>query len=318
MSSGSREILAYALETEKGVTPTPFDRTSLAFTDTSLDAAVTREESQTKLASRLAQPGYISAIDYTGDINAEFRYSTYDELIAAAAYNDWVVDVPEAGADTLTFGGEVVKSFSILRGYTDIENYHIFKGVHVNTFNLSIPETGSVTATFGLIGMSREGLDVQPLGTITSPVLTDVFSSVSITDIKVNGVSTVGVACITAFDFTWDNTAQAIKCLGGGGRAGNVLANMANGTGSYTMQWSKVAAADYEKQFTNTTMSLEVEMTDGAGNQYVLTLPKIEVSMPLASGSNTETLSTTVEYRTVAEAPTLTRVPSSPSVTPNP
>lgn len=310
MSSGSREILAYALEAQKGVTPTPFDRTSLAFTDTSLDAAVTREESQTKLNNRLAQPGFISAIDYTGDINAEFRYGVYDELIAAVAYNDWVAGLPVEGSSTLTFGGEVVKSFSILRGYTDIENYHIFKGVHVNTFNLAVPETGAVTATFGLIGMGREGLDAEPLGTITTPVLTDVFSSVSITDVKVNGVSTVGVACITAFDFTWDNTAQAIKCLGGGGKAGNVLANMANGTGSYTMQWSKVAAADYEKQFTNTTMALEIEMTDGAGNQYILNLPKIEVSMPLASGSNTDTLSTTVEYRVVGEAPTLVRVPA--------
>lgn len=302
MSSGSREILQYALEAEKGVTPTPFARTSLSFTDTSLDAAVTREESQTKLDNRLAQQGYISTIDYTGDINAEFRYSVLDEMIAAAAYNDWV-------ADTLIFGGELVKSFSIVRGYTDVDNYHIFSGMHVNTFNLAVPETGSVTATFGLIGMAREGLDEAPLGTVTTPVLTDVFSSVSITDIKVNDVSTVGVACITAFDFTWDNTAQAIKCLGGGGKAGNVLANMANGTGSYTMQWSKTAAADYEKQFTNTTMSLEIEMTDGVGNQYILTLPKIEVSMPLASGGNTDTLSTTVEYRTVGEAPTLTRIP---------
>ena len=309
MSSGSREILAYAVETVIGTTPSPFARTSLPFTDSSLDAAVTKEDSATKLDTRLAQQGTITAVDYTGDINAEFRYGTYDDLIAANAYNAWVVDTPAVGSDTITFGGTTKKTFSILRGYTDVNNYHTFSGMFVNTFNITIPESGIVTTTFGMIGLDRVAGSVAPVGAVTTPTLTDPFSSVSVTDIQIDGVTTAGVACITDFNFTWDNSAQTQRCLGDGLAIGNIIETLANGTGSFTMAWSVKGADMYESQFTNTTYSLSVKMVDGQGNEYLLTLPKIEITGNLPTGSNTDILSISYDYRTIEDAPTLTRTP---------
>ena len=309
MSSGSREILAYAVETVIGTTPSPFARTSLPFTDSSLDAAVTKEDSATKLDTRLAQQGTITAVDYTGDINAEFRYGTYDDLIAANAYNAWVVDTPAVGSDTITFGGTTKKTFSILRGYTDVNNYHTFSGMFVNTFNITIPESGIVTTTFGLIGLDRVSGSVAPAGTVTTPTLTDPFSSVSVTDIQIDGVTTAGVACITDFNFTWDNSAQTQRCLGDGLAIGSIIETLANGTGSFTMAWSVKGAEMYESQFTNTTYSLSVKLVDGQGNEYLLTLPKIEITGNLPTGSNTDILSISYDYRTIEDAPTLTRTP---------
>lgn len=310
MSSGSREILAYAVETVIGTTPSPFARTSLPFTDSSLDAAVTKEDSATKLDTRLAQQGTITAVDYTGDINAEFRYGTYDDLIAANAYNAWVVDTPAVGSATITFGGTTKKTFSILRGYTDVSNYHTFSGMFVNTFNITIPESGIVTTTFGMIGTNRIPSSVAPAGTVTTPTLTDPFSSVSVTDIQINGVTTAGVACITDFNFTWDNSAQTQRCLGDGLAIGNIIETLANGTGSFTMAWSAKGADMYESQFTNTTYKLSVKMVDGQGNKYLLTLPKIEITGNLPTGSNTDILSISYDYRTIKDAPTLTRTPA--------
>lgn len=309
MSSGSREIIHIAPETVIGTTPSPFARTVLAFTDSSLDAAVTKEDSATKLDTRLAQQGTITAVDYTGDINAEFRYGTYDDLIAANAYNAWVVDTPVAGSDTITFGGTTKKTFSILRGYTDVSNYHIFSGMFANTFNLTIPETGIVTTTFGMIGLDRVAASVAPAGTVTTPSLTDPFSSVSVTDIQIDGVTTAGVACITDFNFTWDNSAQTQRCLGDGLAIGNIIETLANGTGSFTMAWSAKGADMYESQFTNTTYSLSVKLVDGQGNEYLLNLPKIEITGNLPTGSNTDILSISYDYRTIEDAPTLTRTP---------
>lgn len=309
MSSGSREIIHIAPETVIGTTPSPFARTSLPFTDSSLDAAVTKEDSATKLDTRLAQQGTITAVDYTGDINAEFRYGTYDDLIAANAYNAWVVDTPVAGSDTITFGGTTKKTFSILRGYTDVSNYHTFSGMFVNTFNITIPESGIVTTTFGMIGTNRIPSSVAPAGTVTTPTLTDPFSSVSVTDIQINGVTTAGVACITDFNFTWDNSAQTQRCLGDGLAIGNIIETLANGTGSFTMAWSAKGADMYESQFTNTTYKLSVKMVDGQGNKYLLTLPKIEITGNLPTGSNTDILSISYDYRTIEDAPTLTRTP---------
>lgn len=309
MSSGSREIIHIAPETVVGTTPSPFARTTLPFTDTSLNAAVTKEDSATKLASRLAQAGTITAVDYTGDINTEFRYGTFDELIAANAYSDWVPDSPAVGSDTIIFGGTVRQTFSILRGYTDVGNYHTFRGMHVNTFNLNIPESGIVTATFGLIGLGREPSGTAPAGIVTNPTLTDPFSSVSVTDIQIDGVTTVGTACITSFDFTWDNSAQTQRCLGRGLSIGAIIETLANGSGSFTMAWSTKGAELYEKQFTNTPLHLTATLVDGSGNKYVLDLPVIEVTGELPTGSNTDILSVTYEYRTIEQAPTLTRTP---------
>lgn len=310
MSSGAKQSLSYSKEVVVGTTPTPFDRKVLPFTNVTLDAATTKEDSVTIADSRLPQQGSITAVDYTGDIEAELRYGVYDDLFEGGAYNKWVADSPAIGSDTLAFGGDTRQTFSIVRGYDDINNYHTFRGEHVNTLNITIPETGIVTTSFGMIGLGRVKSNTVPAGDVTSVTpLPPTFSSVSVEDIQIDGVTVVGVACVTAFDFTWDNTAQTQRCLGGGLDIGNVIATLANGTGSFTLAWSVKGADYYEKQFTNTTLHINVELKDGLGNIYVLDLPKIEVTANLPSGGNADILQATFEYRVVEEAPTLTRTP---------
>jgi hypothetical protein len=316
MSSGSRQVTQLAKEVTRGVTPVPFDRVALPFTENSLDAAVNKEDSATILASRLAQSGAITTIDYTGDISAEFRYGIYDELISGAAYNTWTTDSPAVGTDTLTFGGNLAQSFSVLRGYADINNYHVFRGMHVNTFNLTIGVESLATATFGLIGMGRTAASVLPAGTVTTPTLTPVISGISVDDITIDGVTQVGVACITDFEFNWDNTAEVQRCLGGEGAVGAVIATLADGTGSFTMAWSANGAVNYEKQFTGETIAISVSMKDSIGNAYVLTLPKVEITASLPSGGNADILQADFEYRVVEQAPTLTRTDYVPPVGP--
>lgn len=84
---------------------------------------------------------------------------------------------------------------------------------------------------------------------------------------------------------------------------------MANGTGSFTAAWSTGAAANYEKQFTNTTIGLQVVIKDSSNNEYVLTLPKVEITASLPSGGNSDILQASFEYRVVEQAPTLVRKP---------
>ncbi len=307
MSAGSRQITQIAKEVTRGVTPVPFDRISLAFTENSLDATANREDSATILNSRLAQSGALTTIDYEGDISAEFRYGVYDELISGAAYNTWTTDSPAEGTDTLIFGGNLAQSFSVLRGYADINNYHVFRGMHVNTFNLTIGVESIATATFGMIGMGRESAAILPSGTVTEPTLTPVISGISVDDVTIDGVTQVGVACITDFEFNWDNTAEVQRCLGGEGSVGAVIATLADGTGSFTMAWSANGAVNYEKQFTGETIAISVSMKDSLGNAYVLTLPKVEITASLPSGGNADILQADFEYRVIEEAPTLTR-----------
>jgi len=313
MSSGSRQILEYAPELEIGVTPTPFARQVLGFTEVTLDSAVTKEDSNTIIGNRLASKGMITGVDYTGDINAEAKFGDYDQLIEAAAFNKFEVGVPAVGSDTLTFGGSVRQTFSILRGYEDIANYHTFSGVHVNTFNLDIPEQGIVTFGFGLMGKNRVVANgAAPAGTVVNASDNPSLSNVSVGQILLDGVSQAGTACVSAFSFAWDNSMQVQRCLGLGLEIGAIIETLANGTGSFTAAWSTGSALNYEKQFTNTTISLVIPFTDTEGNEYELTLPEVEITGSLPSGGNSDLLQATFEYRVVEQAPTLVRTPFTP------
>ena len=141
--------------------------------------------------------------------------------------------MPAVGSDTLTFGGSVRQTFSILRGYEDIANYHTFSGVHVNTFNLDIPEQGIVTFGFGLALKWVSLRMVLPAGTVVNASDNPSLSNVSVGQILLDGVSQAGTACVSAFSFAWDNSMQVQRCLGLGLEIGAIIETLANGTGSF-------------------------------------------------------------------------------------
>ena len=302
MSSGAKQLVQIAKETVIGTVPSPFARQTLAFTDISLNQSVEKTESASITDSRLQQSSMITSAEYSGELGAEAQYGAYDDLMAAAAFNAWATNV-------LTFGGTTRQTFSVSRGYTDIANYHTFSGLHVNTFGIDIPEAGLIGLTFGFMGMKRTTAAVAPVGTITPASTNPRMSNISVGDLLVDGVSVKGTACISAFSFNWDNSMQVRKCLGAGLEVGAILEMSAKGTGSFTMAWSTKAAELYEKQFTNGNISLSIPITDTAGNKYVLNIPKVELTAPLATGGKDDLLNTTFEYTVVDQAPTLTRTP---------
>ena len=302
MSSGAKQLVQIAKETVIGTVPSPFARQTLAFTDISLNQSVEKTESASITDSRLQQSSMITSAEYSGELGAEAQYGAYDDLMAAAAFNAWATNV-------LTFGGTTRQTFSVSRGYTDIANYHTFSGLHVNTFGIDIPEAGLIGLTFGFMGMKRTTAAVAPVGTITPASTNPRMSNISVGDLLVDGVSVKGTACISAFSFNWDNSMQVRKCLGAGLEVGAILEMSAKGTGSFTMAWSTKAAELYEKQFTNGNISLSIPITDTAGNKYVLNIPKVELTAPLATGGKGDLLNTTFEYTVVDQAPTLTRTP---------
>ena len=302
MSSGAKQLVQIAKETVIGTVPSPFARQTLAFTDISLNQSVEKTESASITDNRLQQSSMITSAEYSGELSAEAQYGAYDDLMAAAAFNAWATNV-------LTFGGTTRQTFSVLRGYTDIANYHTFSGLHVNTFGIDIPEAGLIGLTFGFMGTKRTTAAVAPVGTITPASANPRMSNISVGDLLVDGVSVKGTACITAFSFNWDNSMQVRKCLGAGLEVGAILEMSAKGTGSFTMAWSTKAAELYEKQFTNGNISLSIPITDTAGNKYVLNIPKVELTASLATGGKDDLLNTTFEYTVVDQAPTLTRTP---------
>lgn len=304
MSSGAKQILQVARETTIGITPVPFNRQTLECTDVTIDGTVTKESSNSIADTRIARSSMITGAEYAGDIVIEAKFSPLvQDLMAAAAFNNW-------NGDVLTFGGDIRQTFSVLRGFKDVNDYHLFRGVHVNTFGIEIPETGLITMTFGVMALGRSNTDTIPVGTVTAADDNPKMSNVSVGDILIDGASQAGISCLTAFSFNWDNSMQIQRCLGNGIDPKKILEMVAAGTGSFTAAWSRNTSDMYEKQFTNKTISLRVPITDSEGNGYEILIPKAEITASLPSGGNSDRLSASFEYTIVDEAPTITRIPA--------
>ena len=144
----------------------------------------------------------------------------------------------------------------------------MFRGCHVNTFSIEVPEAGFITMAFGLMALGRTNFSAPPAGTVTPADNNPKLSNVSVGEILIDGVSQAGISCLTAFSFKWDNTMKLQKCLGEGINARAILETLAAGTGSFTVAWSRNTSDMYEKQFTNATISLNVPITDTLGNSY--------------------------------------------------
>ena len=130
MSSGARQITQIAKETTVGTTPSPFVRTTFEFTENGLDATVTKEDSNSITSGRIARSSMITGAEYAGELKCEAKYSSLvQDLMAAAAFNNW-------SSNVLTFGGTLRQTFSVLRGFEDVNDYHVFRGCHVNTLEL--------------------------------------------------------------------------------------------------------------------------------------------------------------------------------------
>lgn len=300
MSSGAKQVLYIVPETAVGTVPASPKWATLPFKSVSLDGAPNKTESDTVADGRIGRGGFITGLEIGGDIEANAAFGTYDALLEAAFFKDWT-------ADALSVG-ETRKTFSAVRGYRDIGNYHTFNGLHVAKFALDIPEEGLVTFKFTMAGLARSQANAAPAGTIAAAALAEEFTNVGVGEITLDGTVLRGVACVTAFSFELDNGMKAQKCLGGGLSVGKQLEGRTTIGGSFTVAWSQKSAEIYEKQFANAKLALLIPFGDAAGNKYELSLPAVTVKGSLPSGGADDLLSTQFEYTVQDASPVLRRI----------
>lgn len=306
MSSGAKQVLYIGEETTRNVPATTFE--VARFTDTSMDATVQKSESTSITDSRLSEGSFITGIEYAGDVNFELHKSTLiEKLMAGAAFNEW-------SGNVLTVGGNTRKTFTLTRDYADISNVQQFTGCHVESMTLDVPVDGVLTIGFSLRGMGRKKLSAKPVATPAPK--TPFFTSVTVGEILVDGVTTLEKSCITAFNLTIDNTMQIQKCLGGGMKIGAIIETEAKISGSFTTAWSTDSAEWYEQQFKNKPISIQIPIRDAiveelevgdTYNEYLVNIPVGEISAPLPSGAKGDILSTDFAYSAVRSPITITR-----------
>lgn len=299
MSSGAKQLTRVGFEASPGVIATTWN--TFAFTTNGLDASAQTTESQTIKDSRIAAGTLVTGIEVQGDIESEWAYGIQDTILECIAFNAW-------NSNVLAFGGTTRKTLSIIRGFSDIDNFQVFTGCHINQWTLSIPDSGIVTSKFAIMGMKRTAYEVAPTGTVTPAVDAVPLTSLSTGDILIDGEKKQGM-CITQIELTIDNTMQIQKCLDYENNIAAILETIMKGSGNFTIAWSKNTAELYEKQFLNEPIGLEYSLKDTAGNKYTLKLPKVQVSAPLPSGGAGDVLTTQFSFTVADVAPTLTRIP---------
>jgi len=298
MSSGAKQLTRVGFEASPGVIATTWN--TFAFTTNGLDASAQTTESQTIKDSRIAAGTLVTGVEVQGDIESEWAYGIQDGVLELVAFNAW-------NGNVLTFGGTSRKTLSIIRGFTDIDNYQVFTGCHINQWTLSIPDSGIVTSKFSIMAMKRTAYEVAPTGTVTPAGDAIPFTSLSTGDILIEGEKKAGM-CVTQIELTIDNTMQSKKCLDYENNISGILETIMKGSGTFTVAWSKNTAELYEKQFLNEPISLEYSLKDKDGNKYTLSLPNVLVSAPLPSGAG-DILNTQFSFTVADAAPTLKRIP---------
>ncbi|ENX58158.1 MULTISPECIES: phage tail tube protein [Acinetobacter] len=303
MSSGSKIRLYYAEEQTPEVLPTtPVWKTVRRVTD-GLTENVTTESSTSVVDSRFRQGGIATEAEITGSLEVELSVGLFDDFWSAVAMNNWASDV-------LNFGGDVRKTFTFVKVYSDINQVFIYRGVRINEATMNIATTGKITATFGLMGTLFEKTTTNP---VTSPLPVPdlaLVSSLNVGDLKVNGATVVGTACMQTLALTINNNMEAIRCIGSQKlSATTYLEKIVDITVNTQYMFSAQSAGYIDFIKTRDTMPLEFSIEDSAGNGYAFQFPQLEVSEAAhPDGGGEDTITIDINYNHIRVSPVITRV----------
>ena len=303
MSSGSKIRLYCAAEETPEVLPTtPVWKTVRRVTD-DLTENVTTEASNSVVDSRFRQGGLATEAEVIGNLEVELSVGLFDDFWSAVAMNNWTSDV-------LNFGGDVRKTFTFVKVFSDINQVFIYRGVRINEATLNIATTGKITASFGLMGTLFERTTTSP---VTSPVAVPelaLVSSLNVGDLTVNGETVVGTACMQSLALTITNNMEAIRCIGSQKlTATTYLEKIVDITVNTQYMFSAQSAGYIDFIKSRDTMPLEFSIEDSAGNGYAFQFPQLEVAEANhPDGGGEDTITIDINYNHIRVTPVITRV----------
>ena len=301
IATGSRHNLSYVVEATFGTTPSSPGFTPIRHTGTTLGLSKDAVESEELREDRQVAHFRHGNKSVTGDINFELSYGGLDALLEATLCGAWATNVLKAGTTR--------RSYTVERHHQDIGKYLRSTGCQFNTMSLSVAPNSMVTGSFGIIG-SGFATSGAALGSATysAESTTAPFDSFS-------GSITEGgsaIAIITALELNIDNGMEALYVVGS---ADTLLPSIGKSsvTGSVTAYFENTTLLD--KFVSETTSAIQFTLTDAAGNDYIVLLPKVkynsgnpEVSGP---GAITVTLDFVALYNSSdASQIKITRVPA--------
>lgn len=281
-AQGSRSRLTFARENTFGTAPAslttlPINSHSLNLEKAIIDSAEIRSDRQ----DVVQRHGNRSV---TGDIAVEFRADEYDDLLEGALFSSFDTN------NELVLG-TTLQTFTFEDGSLDINQYRLFTGCGINTFQLTARPNEIVTASFGVIGrnMAISGIsqDATPTSSAGNQVFDTFTGSISI--------DSSALAIITGIDFTIENNLAATQIIGS-----DVTPQLEFGRGQVSGQLTAYYEdADLINYFVNETeVDLNFSFTDGVtGNTYTFDMPRTKVNGAAVPLDNEQSRIITIPFK---------------------
>ena len=263
--------LSIAKETEWGITPSNpvFKRTRI--TSESLTAGLTTVASQELRPDRNVSDLPLVAASASGGFNFEFSYSTFDDILAAVMFNDWVGNSVTNGKSEKQQSFTIEKRFDMKSGSYE---YFRYAGMVPNTLSLTLGVDAIVTGSVEFMG-KREEADTSPIlgSTYINPTTNSVLNATR--DFAMFSVGGDTQHFIQSIDMSISNNLRAQRAVAH-------LEGIGVGTGQFTVTGAMnvyfKTRALYDKYLKNESVALSFIMGEEGGKQYKFTLPKIKFS----------------------------------------
>ncbi|ADX02710.1 TPA: phage tail tube protein [Acinetobacter baumannii] len=302
MSSGAKIRLYACEEAVLGTTPAnPVWYTVRRVTD-SLTENVTTEDSSEVVDSRFRQGAVVTEAEVTGQLEFELSLGTFDLFLNVLAFNNWA-------ANALSFGGGVRKSLTLVKVFEDIGQVFIYRGIQVNTGEMTIQTTGKITGNFGLVGSSFTRQQVNP---VTNPIPASTRPLVSMPNVEkllINGQSIQGKACLQTLTINFSNNLEAIRCIGSGKYTPEFyLEKMMDIGVNANFMFSATSASWIDAIKTRDVFTLTFDITDTKGSKYSFNFPQLEVKEANhPDGGGDDIITIDINFAQVRTSPTIVR-----------
>ncbi|HDX6222223.1 TPA: hypothetical protein RP460_003315, partial [Acinetobacter baumannii] len=268
----------------------------------SLTENVTTEDSSEVVDSRFRQGAVVTEAEVTGQLEFELSLGTFDLFLNVLAFNNWA-------ANALSFGGGVRKSLTLVKVFEDIGQVFIYRGIQVNTGEMTIQTTGKITGNFGLVGSSFTRQQVNP---VTNPIPASTRPLVSMPNVEkllINGQSIQGKACLQTLTINFSNNLEAIRCIGSGKYTPEFyLEKMMDIGVNANFMFSATSASWIDAIKTRDVFTLTFDITDTKGSKYSFNFPQLEVKEANhPDGGGDDIITIDINFAQVRTSPTIIR-----------
>ena len=290
--SAEDTVIRVVKEVSPGTTPAnDTGWKELPITGETLGFAPTVGADDSIIADGMARAAPIQDMVYSGGINANLIAGFYDEFLESVFSSTWQTDVLKMGVAHQYLSIE--KEYKYL---SSGNNFQVFKGNRVNTFNVGFTYPGNVSLSFDLLGEGSTEDATSIVGTGSSAAVGEydiIDSAEGVTSIEIGGSAAPADVIVRGYNL---NIARNLRAVTGAG-APIGPKDVPRGTqfvvtGDIEMYHSESSQLYYEQLKNGTFYDLAITFSDGT-KTYKFDVPKARLTgggNPNATGANTDNM----------------------------